>query len=241
MNPAVFVKGYTDPARGVAARAHLAWLAQLDSGIRLPEPRPGGTASQLVLEHLDGRTARPADLEQVAAALGQLHATAHARELHAASLDRKHTTSTGLVIPSFRTSREHALAEIGVDITGLAAAFYKDSNLRNVIITASGPALVDFDDLTLAPFGYDLAKLVVSTAMTHGRVPARRVQSVLDAYNNGVHAAACPPAACTWPQFAAYAELHNVLTAPYLGHNGYRYPWPAVRPWPCPNPWPLDR
>ena len=40
--------------------------------------------------------------------------------------------------------------------------------MRNVLVTPSGPALVDFDDLTLAPFGYDLAKLVVSTAMTFG-------------------------------------------------------------------------
>ena len=40
------------------------------------------------------------------------------------------------------------------------AAFYKDANPRNFLITPAGhPVTIDFDDLTLAPFGYDLAKL----------------------------------------------------------------------------------
>ena len=46
-------------------------------------------------------------------------------------------------------------------------------------MTATGPAIVDFDDLTLAPFGYDLAKLVVSTAMTHGPLPAEAITAAL--------------------------------------------------------------
>jgi hypothetical protein len=36
-------------------------------------------------------------------------------------------------------------------------AFYKDTNPRNILITAAGQ-LITVDDLTLAPFGYDLAK-----------------------------------------------------------------------------------
>ncbi len=57
---------------------------------------------------------------------------------------------------------------------GGPAAFYKDANPRNFLITPAGPVTVDFDDLTLAPFGYDLAKLVVTLAMTYGALDPRR-------------------------------------------------------------------
>jgi aminoglycoside/choline kinase family phosphotransferase len=112
--------------------------------------------------------------------------------------------------------------------SGLPAALYKDANIRNFILTQHGVAMVDFDDLTLAPFGYDLAKLIVTTAMTHGRSGA--VDAALAAYNARVDTNACPP-----HRLHAYAEFHHTLTARYLGHNGYRHPWPLIRPWPVPT------
>jgi hypothetical protein len=233
----VFVKHYADPARGVAAHAHLTWLAQLDSGIRLPHLHPS-TASHLVLERLTGRPVTSADLPPLAATLGRLHGAAHQRELHTACLDEDFVTATGLTIKNFRHRREDLLTDADPPLTTQPAAFYKDSNLRNAIITTDGPALVDFDDLTLAPFGYDLAKLVVSTAMTHGTLPTNSVPDALSAYNAAVRDAGGPVGICMVPQLAAYAEMHDRLTAAYLGRNGYRHPWPTVRPWPQPRAYP---
>ncbi|HZN73774.1 MAG TPA: phosphotransferase [Micromonosporaceae bacterium] len=234
MTRPVYIKHYADPARAIAAGAHLSWLRQLCSGVRLPHLHRG-TAPHLVLEHLDGRLVQPADLEHVAAVLGRLHGTAHARELHAAHLDRDYTSSTGLTLRRFPTGREHVLTDADTGLTDLPAALYKDCNLRNVVITADGPALVDFDDLTLAPFGYDLAKLVVSTAMTHGRLPDDQIGAALHAYNVAVDSTGAGAAECTWRQLAQYSEIHHRLTARYVGRNGYQHPWPAVSPWPRPS------
>lgn len=232
--PAVYVKPYADRARAVAARAHLTWLTQLDSGVRLPDLHRG-TANHLILEHLDGRPVQPADLEHVAAVLGRLHGTAHTRELYAAHLDRDYTSSAGLTLRRFPAGREHVLTDADTGLTELPAALYKDCNLRNVVITANGAALVDFDDLTLAPFGYDLAKLVVSTAMTHGRLPTDQIRAALHAYNVAVDSSGAGAAECTWRQLARYFEIHHRLTARYVGRNGYQHLWPTVRPWPAPS------
>jgi len=52
------------------------------------------------------------------------------------------------------------------------------------LITPDGlPVTIDFDDLTLAPFGYDLAKLVVTLAMTYGELPGEQIAAALFAYN----------------------------------------------------------
>ncbi|WP_246835242.1 phosphotransferase [Micromonospora sp. MH33] len=49
-------------------------------------------------------------------------------------------------------------------------AFYKDPNIRNYLVDGEDIAVVDFDDLTLAAFGYDLAGLLVTASMTYGRL-----------------------------------------------------------------------
>ena len=237
MSPAVFVKRYTDPARGVAAQAHLRWLHQLDSGVRLPHLYPS-TATHLLLEQLDGRPPKPADLPDLAATLGHLHGSAYARELHAARLDRPFDTILGTTIPDFCTSRRHVLSQLGLTCTHLPAAIYKDANVRNFILTTSGPALVDFDDLTLAPFGYDLAKLVVSTAMTYGLLSGTQIEQTQAAYTHSVETAGGPAHSCTPAQLADYAEVHHRLTARYLHRNGYQHSWPTVRPWTTPVPRP---
>jgi hypothetical protein len=233
MSPAVFVKRYRDPARGVAAQAHLRWLQQLDSGVRLPQLHPS-TATHLLLERLDGRPPEPADLPDLAIALGQLHGSAYARELHAARLDWPFDTTLGITILDFRTSRRHALSRLGLTCAHLPAAVYKDANVRNFILTTSGPALVDFDDLTLAPFGYDLAKLVVSTAMTYGLLAGAQIEQTRAAYTHSVETAGGPADSCTPAQLADYAEIHHMLTARYLHRNGYQHCWPLVRPWTAP-------
>lgn len=231
MTSPVFIKHYPDPARGAAAARHLRWLEELDSGVRLPHLYPG-TATHLMLEYLNGRQPEPGDLPQVAAVLGRLHGAAHARDLHAARLEQPYDTGAGPLIADFHTSRQQALKEVGITVTRRPVAFYKDANLRNFVITATGPAVVDFDDLTLAPFGYDLAKLVLSTAMTHGHLPPGLIDATVHAYNHAVTATGGPDHPCSLADLAAYAEVHHLLTARYFGRNGYRHPWDMVRPWP---------
>lgn len=51
------------------------------------------------------------------------------------------------------------------------------------LLTDVGVSIVDFDDLTLAPFGYDPAQLVISTAMTPRHFDARGVDAALKIYN----------------------------------------------------------
>jgi hypothetical protein len=224
----VFVKRYRDPQAAAAAAAHLAWLTDLASGIRLPALRMLA-GPRLVIELLAGHQPRLADLPLTAAALGTLHSSAYERHLHHAGLDRPFWVG-GLLINDFVTPRRAALARHPVPCTGLPAAIYKDTNLRNVLLTEQGVALVDFDDLTLAPFGYDLAKLIVSIAMTHGKPAPSLVADTLAAYNTRVGTNAC-----TADRLHHYAELHSSLTAPYLHRNGYCHPWPNVRPWPEPT------
>ncbi|WP_218022372.1 hypothetical protein, partial [Nocardia amamiensis] len=92
--------------------------------------------------------------------------------------------------------------------------------------------IIDFDDLTLAPFGYDLAKLIVSTAMTHGRIASSVVEEALAIYN---HHTAPNRASCSLAQLRHYSEIHHQLTKPYLHRNGYRHSWDDMRPWPPPS------
>ena len=91
------------------------------------------------------------------------------------------------------------------------AAFYKDANPRNLLITPDGtPVTIDFDDLTLAPFSYDLAKLIVTLAMTHGPIHGTAITEALIAYNlaaNG-HCPTLPHV--TWNELMGWAEIHHV-------------------------------
>jgi Ser/Thr protein kinase RdoA (MazF antagonist) len=238
---ALFVKRYDDPERCAAAAAHHAWLAGLGSGVRLPALVARG-ARHLLFERLSGRAPDVEDLPRAAAALGRLHAAAHHHELQAARLDRPHTTSTGLVIPDFASPRQaalhHAAAATGIPGSVIDAVlaragdpvtFYKDPNIRNYLANDNEVAVVDFDDLTLAPFGYDLAGLLVTASMTYGRLADRSITRCLRAYRVAV-----APQICSLADLKRYAELHHLLTLRYLGRNGYRHPWPTVRPWPDP-------
>lgn len=229
MTGAVFVKRYPTEDGAAAARAHRDWLAGLESGVRLPALR-SATTRELVFEHLDSRYPTPDDLAILAQALGRLHEAAYSRYLYAARLDEPFPTQRGLIISDFVTPRRTALETMPLPMSGLPAALYKDANIRNFLLINDGVAIVDFDDLTLAPFGYDLAKLVVSTAMTHGHLDPHVVEMALGTYNSHT-AHAGRDITCSLPQLRLYAEFHHLLTARYLHRNGYRHSWPDVRPW----------
>jgi hypothetical protein len=231
----LFVKRYHHPGLAIAARENYHWLSSLDSGVVLPE-LVSAQPSCLIFSRLGGREPTVEDLPGLAAVIGRMHRAA-APALEGARLDRPHA-ATWPALPSFTQPRRAALRQAGgrsaerpvEDVlayaAGLPPAFYKDSNLRNFLVTGRGIAVVDFDDLTLAPHGYDLAKLIVSMAMTFGRLSPERVGAALDGYNSAVGHIACAPA-----DLVLWAELNWLLTADYMGRNGYTHPWPQVRPW----------
>ncbi len=230
MTSPVFVKRYHAPHRAAAARAHRDWLAGLKCDVRLPALRLADP-HQLVFEHLGYQRPDPGDLGVLAEALGRLHAAAYTRQLHAAQLDEPFPASNGLVIGDFVSPRREALHRMPLPVAGLPVAFYKDANIRNFLLTDDGVAIIDFDDLTLAPFGYDLAKLIVSTAMTHGHLDPHEIKAALAVYNTHSAAAGGDTTTCSGERLRVYAEFHHLLTARYLHRNGYRHTWPEVRPW----------
>lgn len=220
-----YTKPYATPAEAARAMANWRWLTSLDhSGVTLPHATQHHC--EVVMNRLPGHhPTSHTELETVARALGHLHQAAN-RRLGDHRIDTDfHDHQTGISITDFITPRARVLAdtEIPVDeITRRPAAIYKDTNIRNVLVADDTVALVDFDDLTLAPVGYDLAKLIVSAAMTHGPLPQGVIDQLLDAYNDALEPAgiATDPAHLT-----TYTGLHGVLTAPYLGRNGYHHPW----------------
>ncbi|MEW9533606.1 hypothetical protein [Microbispora sp. NPDC049125] len=239
----VFTKEYPSASACARAVAHHAWLAEHAPPLRQP-------AIAAVREHaidfvfVDGRHAEVGDLPALAAALGWAHAAAWVSDLHRARLDTPHPIDLrgtyvmdDFVSPRLAALKTRQLPEAAAPAaerllraaaTG-PAAFYKDTNPRNILITLTGLQVnVDVDDLTLAPFGYDLAKLIITLAMTHGQLPADVVTSALAAYNDMLLRSSL--AGVPLARLLDYAELHHVFTAPYLGRGGYRYPWPQVRP-----------
>src|SRR5262249_15341303 len=149
----------------------------------------GSRPRELAFAWVDGRHAEPRDLEGIARHLGSCHAAAWHSTLHQARLATAYT-SNGHTLQGFTDIRTTALRQHFHDgriasartldtaltllhhATDRPAAFYKDTNPRNILIVPSGrPVTIDTDDLTLAPFGYDLAKLVVTLSMTHGPLP----------------------------------------------------------------------
>jgi hypothetical protein len=242
----VFSKHYTEHHRARAAAAHHTWLDQLG----VPTPRLlAMRGTQIDLEYVHGRHAAPHDTLTVAALLGRIHGTAHRATLRTAVMNSAVPLGNGQSIEGFAAVRTAAIrsrlaagvpdprldldeAEALLNGTeGQPPAIYKDTNVRNVLITTAGPVLIDFDDLTLAPFGYDLAKLLITTAMTYGHLPLGLIQRSLTAYNRTVCQQPGSPPACTLPDLIMWIEVHHILTSVYLGRHGYRHSWHTLRPW----------
>lgn len=235
----IFTKAYADQDSCHAAAANHRWLCAL--GFPLP-PLFAERPYELDFGFIHGRHVEPHDLVPIAAYLGRIHAHAFDAELYGARLDVPYVTRSGHRIQDFVQPRLRAvdarlrselvpdplldaadIAWLFEEAAGEPAAFYKDTNPRNVLVTATAPVMVDFDDLTLAPFGYDLAKLVVTLAMTHGPLPD--VDDALAAYN----AALAKLTKVTRDALMAWAEIHHILTSPYLGRGGYKHSWNELR------------
>lgn len=226
MTNQVFTKQYACAAARFEAVGNYAWLAAAANTLVLPAIR-AADAHWIEFEHVDGRHLRPDDLPAYARHLGMAHAAAWSVELRHACLDRPHeSTIQGTSIRDFVTPRARLVGpSVLLPLAHGPAAFYKDANLRNTLIAPAGEFVtVDFDSLTLAPFGYDLAKCVVSLAMTYGHSADAQVRTAWAAYNDAV-AAYEPSLATTWPAFVAMTDLNARLTAPYLGRHGYAHAW----------------
>jgi hypothetical protein len=232
MTDKVFTKQYACAQARSEAVENYAWLAGAASTLTLPAIQ-SNDAHWIEFEHVDGHHLGPTDLPAYAGHLGAAHAEAWAAELRHARLDEAYEPPGRAPVRDFITPRNHL-----VDTPELQAlahgpvAFYKDANLRNTLVTDTGTLVtVDFDSLTLAPFGYDLAKCVVSLAMTYGQLPDMHLRLAWARYNT---AAAARERCLTtaWPTFLAMADLNARLTAPYLGRHGYTHPWrrPAEHP-----------
>lgn len=242
-----FIKTYPSTQARAATELHYRWLAVHARPLRLPELLHTATTS-LEFAWAEGRHATPRDLAWIAAHVGDAHGAAWASELHHARMDQPHPLDRNGALCDFVNPRRAALSRrqqagylTANDLDAMQAilaaavsqpvAFYKDTNPRNILITPEGQLItVDVDDLTLAPFGYDLAKLIVTLAMTHGRLPDPLIHRALDAYNTAAARHSAQLGHVDAEHLSRYAALHNILTAPYLGHGGYRYPWPTVQP-----------
>lgn len=232
MSDPPFIKRYDSTARLRRALRNYRWLAATG----LPVPRLITVKPEsgiLGFECIKGRHAVDiADLERVSAQLGSWHGPL-AGEMRSGDCDS--LSSKG--IEPFLPVREELLrtlqapdALVGGDhveaVWALAElsppSVYKDVNVRNVLLGATRIHHVDFDDLSLAPAGYDLAKLLVSWGMTHGRRPP--MEMLLDVYNQAAGDELCDP-----DTFAVWIEVHHVLTSRYVGRGSYRYWWAALR------------
>jgi hypothetical protein len=248
MLTALFTKNYETPAATAAAARHHGWLTAHAPPLCLPSLRIVGPTS-LAFDHIDGRHARQEDLPRLADTLGDAHGAAWANDLRRARLDTPHTFEDGGQFGDFLSCRRIALrrrleqgylpgtAALRAMLTLLErntdgpAAFYKDSNPRNFLVTVDGTLFtVDTDDLTLAPFGYDLAKLITTLIMTYGPLGPGAITDALACYNQAAARHDAQLGTTTRERLDDFLALHSVLTAPYVGRHGYRYGWPYRRP-----------
>jgi hypothetical protein len=244
----LYVKRYASAAAARRAEANYQWLTRLQGPAHLPELRYS-SERELRFEHVEGRHALPADLTMLAAHLGDVHGSVYVAELGNAELRKPYRAADGQALPAFPAGRiaavERELSAGNVPgarltipqarrvITDAAgpSAFYKDANPRNFLITPGGiPVTIDFDDLTLAPFGYDLAKLTVTLAMTHGPLPATAIAEALNTYNLATARQHATLAPVTWDTLMNWAEIHHILTARYAADGRYPCRWNEGRP-----------
>ena len=152
-----FVKHYPSSAARQAAEANYRWLAGLEEPACASPTLTAASGPVLCFERIDGRCARPEDLVMLAAHLGDVHGSAYATELHQARLNQPYCAVRGHMLPSFPHRRVDAVARElragnvpGNGLMSVAraqrllagadgpAAFYKDANPRNFLITPAG-------------------------------------------------------------------------------------------------------
>lgn len=244
MTPTSFIKSYGSTRQAAGAARHYHWLAAHARPLLQPTLTAAAPDS-LTFAWVEGRHAEPQDLPRLATVLGDAHGAAWTSELRHASLTLPHAFGDGAVFPDYVACREIALrkrleqghlADASVLDVLLAlveetaegpAAFYKDSNPRNFLITSDGTIFtVDTDDLTLAPFGYDLAKLITTLIMTHGTVEPPVIAEALDLYNEAASRHDVRLGTTDLQRLHAFITLHVHLTAPYAGRHGYRFSVP---------------
>jgi hypothetical protein len=223
-----FVKRYQRSEQAIESVQNYRWLKGLDC-IRVPELLRAGT-DVIEYEYLSGHPLRQSDLAATAMEIGRLGGEAYRQRLCEARLDRLFHDASGIDIPDFFTPRR-SLANVDRVDCQLPVTVYKDANVRNFLQLRTELAIVDFDDLTLAPFGYDLAKLVVSAAMTFGDATQQWVREMLDVYNLSATDTAGADVSCTPDAFVDFLDIHDELTRKYLGRHGYRYSWSEVVSW----------
>lgn len=236
-----FTKPYESTEAVDAAARHHRWLAVHAPSLRQPELIAQGPNS-LVFQWIDGRHARPEDLVRLAALLGDAHGAAWSTDLYRAALDEPYAFRDGTPFPDFLSVREAVLRRrleqghlpgrpaLQMMLSRLEraaegpAAFYKDSNPRNFLLTDDGTVFtVDTDDLGLAPFGYDLAKLIATLIMTFGPIDPNAIDEALAAYNRACASHDPLLGTTNRERLDDFLALHAVLTAPYTGRNGYRF------------------
>ncbi|WP_406435986.1 phosphotransferase [Streptomyces sp. NBC_00631] len=248
MTSAHFTKFYETPDQVSAAVRHHWWLTEHARPMRLPAFVVIGHAS-LTYRWIEGRPVQPEDLTALATLLGHAHGGAWASDLQAADLATPHRFQDGTAFADYLGPRRVALQrrlEQGY-LPNKAAlyavlallektaegpvSFYKDSNPRNFLITPAGAVVtVDTDDLTLAPMAYDLAKLIATLLLTYGPLPDDAIGTALSAYNEAAGHHDIRLGATDRPRLDDFLALHAVLTAPYIGRNGYSYGWPPAYP-----------
>ncbi|MBB5940205.1 phosphotransferase [Streptomyces zagrosensis] len=239
-----FTKHYVTPERAAGAVRHYRWINEHAKPLRQPVLYTVGPDS-LTFERIEGRCVRPEDLPRVAELLGHAHGAAWASDLHSASLDTPHHFQDGTTFDDYLGLRKLALQRRHVQgylpnkaalhaMFGLLEAtaqgpwaFYKDSNPRNFIVTSTQDIVaVDTDDLSLAPMGYDLAKLIATLHLTYGPLMDQAVTTALLAYSAAAQRHDARLGTTDRGQLDSFLGLHAVLTAPYVGRNGYRYSLP---------------
>lgn len=254
------LKHYKDLDIRQRALSNYSWLAGLEPLILLPRLLTAWNGEYVCFEHIEGRHALLRDLTELAAYLGGMHRAAYARELHQARLCEPYRTWTGHTLRGFPDARMDAVArelraervpgtrltvQQARELIGGAdgpAVFYKDANPRNFIITPARDLFtIDFDDLSLAPLGYDLAKLVVTLAMTHGPVPVQDIGAALNAYNAATSRNGDALPEVRWEELMSWAEIHHILTIRFAADGRYPYRWDQTRPatrWTGDRTWP---
>ncbi|MFI1888780.1 phosphotransferase [Streptomyces jumonjinensis] len=247
MTDLLFTKRYQTPERTAAAVRHYRWIGQHVKPLRQPVLISTGSDS-LTFERVEGRPVRPEDLPRMAELLGHAHGAAWSSDLQTASLNTPHCFQDGTAFDDYLGPREAALRQRHAQgylpdkvslyaMLGLLeetaqgpSAFYKDSNPRNFIITGAADIVtVDTDDLSLAPMGYDLAKLITALHLTYGPLTDQAINAALFAYNAAARCYGARLGATDRERLDDFLALHAVLTAPYVGRNGYHYSRP-MRP-----------